>query len=517
VSLNFRKGLSVKLAYFIAAIFIIGLAIPLFASVHLSLGQEGNYTYYGVVPSKIWRYLLNDWNAQPSWNNLSVGWSIGLASTTYISGAVGLNGELVATKALLAIVAAEDDTNVKVYDLTLGALLDEGNINSMERHYVLLANGTQFKVVSNKIVTVELLNYQQLPTASSTEGPVLCTFYTDVNGLYVGKEFVLIASERADRDYMIFALEPSTVTVTRDDGTVTTYTLEVNSYIYITLPAFRIHRIESTGNIMVQSGQIPGKGTGDTQCFAVPSAEGGFVGTTFYTRSLKNQEWGWDPLRDYGFQICALEDTHVTVYDLETQQVLMEFTVTGGGCTAIQVEARAIGVQSDNPITLSFIHNGGINQGPTGGGVRYASYANGVIFIGIRANEDTMVHLPTNASLEAYFFASAETQLTIDVLPLTIHANMPYEYTMPGTHVVRADHDVILQINLWPNIPENQGLWYRGAVIPCIEKVSSNPEVTLTPFGGGFPMMYIMIGAAVAAVVVIAGFLGMRRRGGKPS
>jgi hypothetical protein len=267
---------------------------------------------------------------------------------------------------------------------------------------------------------------------------------------------------------------------------------------------------------MIQSGTIPGKGSGDTMCFAVPAAEGGFVGTTFYTRSLKSQEWGWDPEKDYGFRIMATEDTEVKVFDLETQQLLKELTVFGGSGTAIQVEAEAIGVQSNNPITLSFVHNGSIEQGPTGGGGRYAGYANGVMFISIQPNEDTMIHIPTEAYFDAFFFAREETQIMIDDFTTTMQADSPYSYNMPGTHLVRTNNNVILQINLWPSEPEYQGLWFRGTVIPCIETVNNNPEVTLTPFGGGFPITYIIIGAGVATVAVVAFFL-MRGRGAKKS
>jgi hypothetical protein len=529
IRLYSRKNLKISLACLIIAAFTICLVIPPFASVDLSLGQD-EYTYYGVVPSDIWRYFLADWNATlNAWMNRDAGWVEGIEIQPYYVGSVGINGKLVATKAMLAIAASEDNTNVKVYDLRLGTVLDQGILNSMEKRLVLLANGTQFKVVSDKIVSVELLNYQIMPSASVTEGPIPHTFYTDVNGLYVGKEFILMASEQPGVTsggtsavvggfYTIFALEPSTVTVTRDDNTEHTYTLGANEYDFLLLTPFRVYKFESTGSIMIQSGTISNKGNAaDTACFAVPSAQGGFVGTTFYTRSLKSQEWGWDPLRDYGYRIMALEDAHVSVYDLETQQVLMEVTVSGGSGTTIQPVAEAIAVQSDRPITLTQFYNGSIERGSTGGGWQYAGYVNGMMFITIQPNEDTMVQLPTEAYVKAYFFTSEETQLTLDTLPLTIHANTPYEYTMPGTHVIRADHNVILQINFWPNEPENQGLWFRGTAIPCIETVNLNPDVTLTPLGGGFPMMYIMIGAAVAAVVVIAGFLVMRRRGAKPS
>jgi ABC-type branched-subunit amino acid transport system permease subunit len=74
-----------------------------------------------------------------------------------------------------------------------------------------------------------------------------------------------------------------------------------------------------------------------------------------------------------------------------------------------------------------------------------------------------------------------------------------------------------MQINFWPNEPENQGLWYYGATIPCIETVNVNPTVKLTPLEGGFPVMYVIIGAGAAAVAVIVALLVLRRRGSKPS
>ena len=294
-----------KMLHLIVPIFIVYLTFLSFTPAYLTVGQiTQNYTYYGVVPDKIYRYILNDWNAGGgnAWTNLSSGWSIATSSSNYLGGSLALNDLQIATKSLLAIVAAEDGTDVNVYDLTNGNLLDEGHIDSMEKHLVLLANGTQFKVVSNKIVSILLLNYQQIPSTTAIDGPIPRTFYTDVNGLYVGKKFVLMAPEQPGvvsgaassqigAFYAILALEKAAVTVTGDDGTVlTTFSLDPNSYKFIALNSFRVYKIESsTGNIMVQSGTITGKGSATSPCWAVPSAEGGFVGTAFYTRSLKSK------------------------------------------------------------------------------------------------------------------------------------------------------------------------------------------------------------------------------------
>jgi hypothetical protein len=516
-----------KLLHLIVPALIVYLTLPSFASVNLTVGIDENYTYYGVVPAEIYRYILNDWNAGASnaWSNLSSGWILGPEGANLLGGSLAQNDFMLVTKSLLAIVASADDTNVEVYDLTTSIRISQGNLNDMGKLLVLLDNGTHFKVVSDKMVSVELLNYQQIPSANALEGPLPHTYYTSVNGLYVDKEFVLMASEQTGNTvsgqgtgtfYTILTVEKSTVTVTDDEGFSSSYSLDANSFKYIMLEPFKVYRIESTGGIMVQSGLIAGKGSVGNSCYPIPAAEGGFVGTFFVARSLKNQEWGWDPEKAYGFMILASQDTTVKLYDLETKQLIREVPVTGGIEVTIQPPYFAIALQSNNPITVCYTDSGNIEQGPTTGGGRYGGYGNGVMIITIQPAEDTMIHLPTDAHVEAYFFASETTQLMIDGNAQTVQANVGFLYTVPGTHTIQADHNVVVQINFWPLEPEYQGLWFSGAAIPCIETVNDNPTVTLTPIEG-FPMMYVIVGAAIAAVAVIVGLMVMRRRGSKPS
>jgi len=517
-----------KILHLIVPAFIVCLTLPSFIPAYLTVGQiTQNYTYYGVVPDKIYRYILSDWNAGASnaWSNLSSGWILGLEGANLLGGSLAQNGFMLATKSLLAIVAYADDTNVEVYDLTTSNRISQGRLSGMGKLLVLLDNGTHFKVVSDKMVSVELLNYNQIPSANALEGPLPHTYYTSVNGLYVDKEFVLMASEQTGNTvsgqgtgtfYTILAVEKSTVTITDDEDGSNSYPLDANSFKYIMLEPFKVYRIESTGGIMVQSGSIAGKGGRGNSCYPIPAAEGGFVGTFFLARSLKNQEWGWDPEKDYGFLILASQETTVKLFDLETKQLIKEVSVTGGSGVTIQPPYFAIALQSNNPITVCYTDSGNIEQGPTGGGGKYGGYGNGVKFITIQPTEDTMIHLPTDAHVEAYFFASETTQLLIDGNTQTVQANVGLLYTVPGTHTIQSDHNVVVQINFWPLVPENQGLWFTGAAIPCIETVNDNPTVTLSPIEG-FPMMYVIVGAAVAAVAVIVGILVMRRRGGKPS
>jgi WD40 repeat protein len=498
-----NKNLKTHLRMFFMALLMIYLTLP--SSFHSSLGSP-DYTYYGVVPSKIFLYLLNDAN------NFTSGWVLGSNSSR--TGSPGLNGKTVATKALLAIVAAENDTNVQVYDLTLNSLISQDHIDSMEKHLVLLNNGTVFKVVSDKQVSVLLLNYQNMPVGAVTEGPLPYTFYTDVNGMYVGKKFFLMASEQIfyseNKFYTLLALEKSKVTVTRDDGQQNEYSLDANSYTTMLLDVFKVYKIESTGNIMVQSSttwaDIGSSVHRYKASYPVPCATGGFVGQFFVAKARK----GWDPDTDYGFRISASEDTKVKLYDLDTKQVINDLSVKGGTGIGFQPSANAIGVQSDKPITLFYFNNG------TLGTSRTAQIGVGVMFIGIQPNQNTPIYLPTDANVEAYFFANEETELTVDGSSQTIQPDQPKLYILLGSHTIQADHNVILQVNFWPNEPEYQGLWFPGAAIPSIETVANNPTITLTPLGEGFPMMYVIAGAG-AAVAVIVVFLVIRRRGGKPS
>ena len=126
--------------------FLFCLSLPLSINVHLSLGNP-DYTYYGVVPAKIYSYNLTNTNDRNSAWRLDTG-SVGNAS-------------------LLVIVAAVDGTHVKVYDLTIDKIVSEVDIDSMGKHYVLLANGTKFKVESNNRVFVIPTN-EELAIASDT-------------------------------------------------------------------------------------------------------------------------------------------------------------------------------------------------------------------------------------------------------------------------------------------------------------------------------------------------------------
>jgi hypothetical protein len=461
---------------------------------------QNEYEYYGYVPAKIYDYNLTDQN------NLTSGWQ--------------LNTRSVARAGLVVVTGIEDDTHVEVYCLTNGTMVSEGTIGSMESHCVMFRNGTFFKVVTDKFADVLLLNiisldeakYTPLPADWTTLWtlPLPFTFFYDVNGKYVGKDFIMMAVQiNIYQQYTIFALERSTVTITREDGDVDTITIEANSYERFVWEPFMVYHIESTGNIMIHCGNI-----GQTT-FYVPCTEGGFVGEHFFSVSVERNTW--DTLESNGYRVSATQDTTITVWDLQTKQQLLTADVPAGSGYGFKPAALAFFVESDHPVSLVHIHNGSIeraaNSGPSQG--IHGAYGSGVGYFSVKPDEETPFYLPVDSYVETYIFASEDTQVTIDGIESTVSANNYLTYTIPGTHTVSANKNVIVETLNWPSTPEYQGLQYSGVQVPCIQTVDLMTGATLIPLTGGFPMTYIVIGAAVAAVAVIVVILVLRGRGKK--
>ncbi len=447
------------------------------------------YVHYGVVPGRIH-------HAEPREEsggviNMTAGFEI--------------DPDSVASYALISLVAAQDDTNVKVYTLEddTWAFHAGLNLNMMEKRFISLPNGTIFKVGSNHLVSAMLLGEGD-PNISKGSGPIPATFYAAMDGCYVGKEFVFVASQWVfGSPYTILALEDADVTVAREDDVKTSFTLKANAYRELQLEPFSAYRVESTGNIMIQSGG-PGDQYTARRSFFVPAAKGGFLGEVFYSISTTD----WDPTEDYGFRISALEDAKVAIWDVQSRLKIQEFEVEGGGGVLVKPKAYEIMMESDKPVTFSFVHNGSLEMTHGWG------YGAGVTYIGLKPNEEALIYLPLKSRVEAYVFAYEDTLVKIDGIPMPIKADSFFLLTLPGNRRIIPDKNVVIQIIHWPLIPPIQGIASFGVVVPCIQTVDVVPDVKLTPLevGQGFPTTYVIVG--VAAVITIAGsaLVAMRRR-----
>jgi hypothetical protein len=466
----------------------------LFTNVHEVYAQE-KYDYFGYVPAKMYQYNLTVGDDPNS------GWRLDTNST-------GTSG--ITTAGLVAVVGIVDGTHVEVYSVDNGSLVSEATIGSMQKFYAVFRNGTFFRVETDKLANVYLLNYGSVPAGNATSGPLPDSFYQSTSGTYVGKEFVLLGSGSGYTiGYAIFALENAEVTVTRNDSIQQQYKIPVNTWKEILWQPFFTYKIVSTGYIMIQSGR-PVDIWGDARSFFLPSAEGGFVGNTFYSWSQPS----WDPTETYGFRASATQDAKITVLNLETKQQILTANIQAGSGVSFKPSANAIVVQSDKPITLQYLHNGSIanSQGHNG---TFDAYGSGVAYLGVKPDEDTPFYLPDDSTNEAYIFASENTDITLDDNEWTIQANTYFSLSIPGTHIIRANKNAVVETLNWPGTPPYQGLVYDGVQIPSVQTVNVVVDVTLTPLGEAIPIMYIIIGAAATVISVIVVFIFMRGRGKK--
>jgi hypothetical protein len=475
--------ISIETAKFLI-VFLVLTSLLGTSSVHCS--EE--YVYYGVVPGRI-RY------AEPREEsggviNMTAGFEI--------------NPDSVASYALISLLAAKDDTNVEVYTFEDDKWASEAelNLNMMEKHFISLPNGTIFKVGSNHLMSVMLLG-EGNPNISKGSGPIPATFYTSTDGCYVGKEFVFVASQWVfGSPYTILALEDAEVTVTREDDVKTSFTLQANTYEELQLEPFSAYGVESTGNIMIQSGG-PGDQYTARRSFFVPTAEGGFLGKVFYSISTTE----WDPTEDYGFRISTLEDAKVAIWDVQSKLRIQEFEVEGGGGVVVKPKAHEIMMESDKLVTFSFVHNGSLEMTHGWG------YGAGVTYIGLKPNEEALICLPLKSRVEAYIFAYEDTLVKIDGIAMPIKADSFFVLTLPGNRRIIPDKDVVIQVIHWPLIPPIQGIASFGVVVPCIQTVNVAPKVSLTQMSEeGFPTTYVIIGVAAVIAITASAFVAMRRR-----
>ncbi|MDH5440468.1 MAG: IgGFc-binding protein [Candidatus Bathyarchaeota archaeon] len=445
--------------------------------------DQGGYTYYGYVPARLWY-------AEPA--QLGHGTPTGENFT--------INPLWIAESALIGVIAYTDETEVSVYLLPGNQLVEDETINEMEKLFVRLPNGTFFKVHASKPVAVVFLGGNvggKELDPNMNQAALINSLYPAVDGGYAGREFVFIAAQGlTGLQYRILALEESEVTVYKEDGsTLTSFTLEANEYRSLSLSAFKAYRVASTGNIMVQS-------FGRGRSMYVPSVEGTYSGTSFYTISLPGTDT-WELAVAYGFQIIAAEEAKVTIYDVEFKRGILEFTVPAGRNVTVQPDSHEIFIESDKPISVAYVHHGLRGGGGGGGGWAYGA---GLTYTGVGPDETAYVYAPVSTSQESYVFAYKDgTIVTIDGAPIQLDADQ-YIPLASGLHEVETTENVLIQIVHWPLFPEFQAIQNFGAVVPAIETLNVRETVELQPVveEGAATMTYIYAAVAVVAIVAVA-------------
>lgn len=454
------------------------------------------YNYYGFVPKEIWGL---------EWVNLgTIGWELRIEQPS------------IADSGLVAIVGNHDGTRVNAYILPGGELLKEFTLNRLEKASCSLPNGTFFKLVASRPVTVFLLGGKYMESGDAFAN----MFVTSTEGGYVGREFIFMAvqAKRAlhytGLAYRVYALEDSQVTVWDANGSqVTQFTLRANQLHELGFTPMAVYRLESTGNVMLQSftmwtsARLGFPGT----CF-YPAVRGGFVGTLFYGGTGTNDLW--PPFSPPTFVITGLEDSKITVFDLENRRKYLDAELLARGNFSKHMDLSHMVVESEKPIVLMVEGNGvsyaGLSAGETG-------------YFWLPLDEPYSGAVPGGSVVgsagEAYLYIADETVVTVDDVTVRLgrDAILPLQH---GFHAITAYKNVVIQlINYpWQSYPAHEPSIARfsdfGTCIPSVQAMSirnpglNPPSVT----GQELPWPYIL--AAAIAVIVIAAWAMRRRRPG---
>jgi len=456
---------------------------------------QDEYTYYGIVPNNIWRIWPK------SEDDLSLGWKSDKSTWN------------ITEQATLMFLGYQDGTTLQVRHLGNNSLIYENQINTMQKALCYIRNGTKFIITSNHPMYVLFIS--GYINFNNITGPAPQCFHPSITGSFTGKEFMLIASDDLSRtEYRIIALEQSTVTITDEDNNQQTLNIKPNDYKIPYFTNMKAYKIESTGNIMITSGAA---GQWAQSSYAVPCVQGIFKGTTFYTRTSN----GWNRQEENGFVILAYEDTKMTIYDLITGVIKNETQVQGGSSiyikpvtgTSNEPPPMAV-IKTNKPVTMAFTHEGSLSSTHVKDGqmTEYVPYGRGLMYMGVIPNEEEAFYLPLACNVQAYIFAYETANIQLDGISITIQPNNYVLLQDQGIHTIVSNRNLIVQILHWPLQPPNQGLHSWSVAIPCLQTVSAKTEVTLTPLGGGWPILYIIAGVAVAIIAIAVIFI-MRRRG----
>jgi hypothetical protein len=399
----------------------------------------------------------------------------------YVPLRVGESGE-----AKLYIVGNHDGTSVKVLSLPDIVVIAEFTVDKLEEKALSLPNGTFFKIVSDRPVTAILAGGDEVEAVTRS----ITTFYTSVDGGYVGREFVFrtFAKGRGLGAYTLYAVEASEVTIFNSTGDeVISLKLSANEYKDFNLNPSEVHRLVSTGRVMLQSfaQKAPGAWGGVTRwsSYFVPSPEGGFMGRYFYARGAYP-----GPYKIYtSYVFTSSQESALRIYDLEAKSKMSEEAVPAGGNLTFQSLRPHIFFQSEKPMMLAIFANDG-----------------GLMAACLKAGQEAYVRVPSD---ESFIFAHEDTVLVMDGAQYSISADEAFQLPI-GLHQIQADKNVIL---IMVDYGVVSSLPSFGACLPSVQLADIEyPDLKIVSLEPGFPWLTI-VGAVVAVVAVAGVVIALRR------
>lgn len=388
--------------------------------------------------------------------------------------------------AKLYIIGDHDDTKVQVFSLPDLKLIVDFKINKMEEKILEFSNGSFFKIVSDKAVTVILAGGSEVSKGIRS----ITTFFTSVNGGYVGREFIFRSFVRGEGPgaFTVYAIEDSEIKIYDSSGSqVMNFKVPLGGFKDFNLKPFEVYRLVSTGRVMFQSfaQKAPGSWGGITRwsSYAIPSPEGSFMGRYFYVRGAFP-----GPYKVYtDYILTSNQRSAVNIYNLDAGAILKREEIPETGNLTFKSLKVHLFFQSEKPATLMIFANDG-----------------GLIVFGLKKGQTTQICIPSE---EAYALSSKDAVLILDGAKYSLSKDEPFKLPS-GTHEISAQENIIILMVDYGSI---MSLPSFGSCLPSIQTLSIEyPNLKVTPPRAEFPWLTVI--GAVATIAVVAAVLILLRR-----
>jgi|GEM_PF-1487730 len=423
-----KKQLKMNKKFFIFLFFFIIFVVSTLWSFSILAQHDENvsvHSYYGYVPSST---------------------DVGAVQET-IGGKV-INYSVPAGCAVLDVIGYYNNTEVKLYDLLSGKILNSTTVNYMEKVTFFIPYGTYFKLVSSSRIGAAISGGAYLGSSGYYQG--IATFYPAIDGGFRGTRFIFAPLSPTwgwqveAYNFHLFALENTKFTLLDSIKKFSTsealdqratYSLPLQSRIAqyaqnIGVGYSRIFQLTATSDVMICS-------LGFGQVVYVPAITGGYVGKVFYASDNAKLQ---NPRETAVIVVVPLEPGKVTIYD-NSLTLLAEHTFTEA-----DVSSNAYWFKSFSSATYDFIVKSTGNITLLVGQVRgdiISEYliGDGVTFLGSRPNQEVKFFAPSSAIV----FSVENQSATIDGELKSLKRDDVIQLGS-GVHTIKGTGHLIVQV-----------------------------------------------------------------------
>jgi len=388
----------------------------------------------------------------------------------------------------LLVMPLQDDTTVKLFRLKengVGVKVSEEKINAGE---IFIYNGTEercYKLIANKPVSAILCGGKTKEPAGWGRG---ATFYPDIDGNFIGKNFLITPiSQYTD----VYAVEDAEITVedASGDAVDSWFSYKNTTKTIYNIPVAKPCYVKASGKIMVFSWW-------NDSATQIPSIDGGFIGKHFFVPQFGSPMLG-EVCSGFIF-IFAYEDSDVTAVSLKSNKIVCEASLKKGEHRYFYNLTRATKIGNmyfQEPLFISSTGLIGVFSSGSEGSFTLGALGDDVFFVP-GMNGEYLFYV----SGRGYIFAPDDVKVTINGEEKTLKRDH-YVELKRGEYSVKSDKPVIIEVI------EDPGSHVSGGAAPhndwgniIISYESIEPTEPLTEGGA---MDYMTIVAVLAAAIII--------------